>query len=64
MSKKQQQFTIFTLKLHLMIMYAKTCKTDVIVFIYNIIQLMTFHKVDTVIYQPRGSNVHRSQWLR
>jgi hypothetical protein len=24
-------------------MYAKTCKTDVSVFIYNIIQLMTFH---------------------
>jgi hypothetical protein len=31
---------------------------------YNIIQLMTFHKVDTVIYQPRGSDVHRSQRLR
>jgi hypothetical protein len=31
---------------------------------YNIIQLMTFHKVDTVIYQPRGSDVHRGQWLR
>ena len=30
----------------------------------NIIQLMTFHKVDTVIYQPRGSDVHRSQRLR
>jgi hypothetical protein len=23
------------------------------------IQLMTFHKVDTVIYQPRGSDVHK-----
>jgi hypothetical protein len=23
------------------------------------IQLMTFHKADTVIYQPRGSDVHR-----
>ena len=22
------------------------------------IQLMTFHKVDTVIYQPQGSDVH------
>ena len=30
----------------------------------DIIQLMTFHKVDTVIYQPRGSDVHRSQRLR
>jgi hypothetical protein len=30
----------------------------------NNIQLMTFHKVDTVIYQPRGSDVHRSQRLR
>jgi hypothetical protein len=30
----------------------------------NIIQLMSFHKVDTVIYQPRGSDVHRSQRLR
>jgi hypothetical protein len=28
------------------------------------IQLMTFHKVDTVVYQPRGSDVHRSQRLR
>jgi hypothetical protein len=28
------------------------------------IQLVTFHKVDTVIYQPRGSDVHRSQRLR
>ena len=28
------------------------------------IQLMTFHKVDTVIYQPGGSDVHRSQRLR
>ena len=28
------------------------------------IQLMTFHKVDTVIYQPRGSDVPRRQWLR
>jgi hypothetical protein len=28
---------------------------------FDIIQLMTFHKVDTVIYQPRGSDVHRSQ---
>ena len=27
----------------------------------DIIQLMTFHKVDTVIYQSRGSDVHRSQ---
>ena len=27
----------------------------------NNIQLMTFHKVDTVIYQPRGSDVHRIQ---
>jgi hypothetical protein len=26
--------------------------------------LMTLHKVDTVIYQPRGSDVHRSQRLR
>jgi hypothetical protein len=25
---------------------------------YNNIQLMTFHKVDTVMYQPRGSVVH------
>jgi hypothetical protein len=31
---------------------------------FDIIQLMTFHKVDTVIYQPRGSDVHRSQRLR
>jgi hypothetical protein len=29
--------------------------------LYNNIQLMTFNKVDTVIYQPRGSDVHRSQ---
>ena len=32
--------------------------------IIYIIQLMTFHKVDTLIYQPRGSDVHRSQGLR
>ena len=25
---------------------------------------MTFHKVDTVIYQPRGSDVHRSQRVK
>jgi hypothetical protein len=25
---------------------------------------MTFHKVDTVIYQPRRNHVHRSQRLR
>jgi hypothetical protein len=30
----------------------------------DIIQLMTFHKVDTVIYQPWGSDVHRNQRLR
>jgi hypothetical protein len=27
----------------------------------NIIQLMTFHKVDTVIYQPRGWGEHHFQ---
>ena len=32
--------------------------------LYNNIQLMTFHNVDTVIYQPRGSDVHRRQRLR
>ena len=35
-----------------------------LIFAHDIIQLMTFHKVDTVIYQPRGSDVHRSQRLR
>jgi hypothetical protein len=37
--------------------------TSLVTFFDNI-QLMTFHKVDTVIYQPRGSDVHRSQRLR
>ena len=27
---------------------------SLVAFVYVIIQLMTFHKVDTVIYQPRG----------
>jgi hypothetical protein len=34
-----------------------------LIFAHDIIQLMTFHKVDTVIYQPRGSDVRRSQRL-
>jgi hypothetical protein len=29
--------------------------------LYNIIQLMTFHKVDTVIYQPRGSDTKMNE---
>jgi hypothetical protein len=33
------------------------------IYVYIIIQLITFHKVDTVIYQPRGNDVHRSQRL-
>ena len=37
--------------------------TSLVTFFDNI-QLMTFHKVDTVIYQSRGSDVHRSQRLR
>ena len=37
--------------------------TSLVTFFDNI-QLMTFHKVDTVIYQPRGSDVHRNQRLR
>ena len=37
--------------------------TSLVTFFDNI-QLMTFHEVDTVIYQPRGSDVHRSQRLR
>ena len=35
--------------------------TSLVTFFDNI-QLMTFHKVNTVIYQPRGSDVHRSQF--
>jgi hypothetical protein len=34
---------------------------NVILNLNNNIQLMTFHKMDTVIYQPRGRDVHRSQ---
>jgi hypothetical protein len=35
------------------------CKVTMIRRLIISIQLMTLHKVDTVIYQPRGSNVHR-----
>jgi hypothetical protein len=42
----------------------KTAEQMLILALNNNIQLMTFHKVDTVIYQLLGSDVHRSQRLR
>jgi hypothetical protein len=42
----------------------KIAEQLLILALNNNIQLMTFHKVDTVIYQLRGSDVNRSQRLR
>ena len=50
-------------KWHLINVQLHMCSVYCNVLNIDIIQLMTFHKVDTVIYQPRGSDVHRRQRL-
>jgi hypothetical protein len=64
MSKKQQQFTIFTPKLHLE--FNKTI--DDFSFRWTLIYQPRGSDVHlsrwTLIYQPLGSDVHLSRWLR